>query len=152
MFFCANSSFLLMCSSNDNDLEDGEIPSDEDDEPGTCAANDAAQPTETAKPMPKPDSGKNKNFDAKFNKSKKQQSTQAIGKHDRFLKYKGPTEDWAGDVEKAIKAAMEEDGGRNSESKTKNKNNRNKIRKRARDEREEDRIKDQKVNTFPSWL
>lgn len=138
-----------MCSSND-DLEDGEIPSDEDDEPGTCAANDAAQPTETAKPMPKPDSGKNKNFDAKFNKSKKQPA-QTVGKHDRFSKYKGPTEDWAGDVEKAIKAAMEEDGGRNSEPKTK-KNNRNKARKRARDEREEERVKDQKVNIFFSLL
>lgn len=130
-----------MYSSNDNDLEDGEIPSDEDDEPVIRAANDAP---EVAKPAPKPDSAKNKNFDAKFNKNKKSQAAQAAGKHDRFLKYKGPTEDWAGDVEKAIKAAMEEDG-KNQESKTKNKNNRNKVRKRIRDEREEDRGKDQKV-------
>ncbi|XP_071653983.1 uncharacterized protein Su(sable) isoform X3 [Temnothorax longispinosus] len=128
--------------SNDNDLEDGEIPSDEDDEPVTRAASDAP---EIAKPAPKPDSAKNKNFDAKFNKSKKPQAAQAAGgKHERFLKYKGPTEDWAGDVEKAIKAAMEEDGTKNQEPKAKNKNNRNKVRKRVRDEREEDRGKDQK--------
>jgi len=131
-----------MYSSNDNDLEDGEIPSDEDDEPVVPAANDAA---EAAKPTLKSDSAKNKNFDAKFNKNKKQQSTQATGKH--YLKYKSPTEDWAGDVEKAIKAAMEEDGGKNQESKTKNKNNRNKVRKRNRDEKEDDRNKDQKVYT-----
>lgn len=131
-----------MCNSNDNDLEDGEIPSDEDDEPVIRAANDAP---EAAKPTPKPDSAKNKNFDGKFNKSKKPQAAQPAGKHERFLKYKGPTEDWAGDVEKAIKAAMEEDGGKSQESKAKNKNNRNKVRKRMRDEREEDRGKDQKV-------
>lgn len=126
--------------SNDNDLEDGEIPSDEDDEPVVRPANDAS---DAAKPTPKSDSAKNKNFDAKFNKNKKQQPAQAAGKH--FLKYKGPTEDWAGDVEKAIRAAMEEDGGKNQESKAKNKNNRNKVRKRVRDEKEEDRSKDQKV-------
>ncbi|XP_011261588.1 protein suppressor of sable isoform X3 [Camponotus floridanus] len=129
----------LIQSSNDNDLEDGEIPSDEDDEAVVPAANDAA---ETAKPTLKSDSAKNKNFDAKFNKNKKQQSTQATGKH--YLRYKSPTEDWAGDVQKAIKAAMEEDGGKNQESKTKNKNNRNKARKRNRDEKEDDRNKDQK--------
>lgn len=132
-----------MCSNNDNDLEDGEIPSDEDDEPIICATIEA--PVEVAKPPPKPDTAKNKNFDAKFNKNKKSQAAQAAGKHDRFLKYKGPTEDWAGDVEKAIKAAMEEDGGKSQESKPKSKNNRNKVRKRMRDEREEDRGKDQKV-------
>lgn len=131
-----------MCSSNDNDLEDGEIPSDEDDEPVTRAAEVVP---EVAKPTPKPEPTKNKNFDAKFNKNKKPQTAQAASKHDRFLKYKGPTEDWAGDVEKAIKAAMEEDGAKNQEPKPKNKNNRNKIRKRVRDEREEDRNKDQKV-------
>lgn len=131
-----------MCS-NDNDLEDGEIPSDEDDEPVIRATNDA--PPEAAKPIPKPEPAKNKNFDAKFNKNKKLQAAQAAGKHERFLKYKGPTEDWAGDVEKAIKAAMEEDGSKSQEPKTKNKNNRNKVRKRMRDEREEDRGKDQKV-------
>lgn len=130
-----------MCS-NDNDLEDGEIPSDEDDEPVIRAANDAP---EIVKPTPKPDTAKNKNFDAKFNKNKKLQAAQAAGKHDRFLKYKGPTEDWAGDVEKAIKAAMEEVGGKSQEPKPKNKNNRNKLRKRMRDEREEERSKDQKV-------
>lgn len=129
-----------MYSSNDNDLEDGEIPSDEDDEPVVPATND----TEIAKPTLKSDSAKNKNFDAKFNKNKKQ-STQPTGKH--YLKYKSLTEDWAGDVEKAIKAAMEEDGGKNQESKTKNKNNRNKVRKRIREEKEDDRSKDQKVYT-----
>ncbi|XP_070519803.1 protein suppressor of sable-like isoform X3 [Cardiocondyla obscurior] len=128
-------------NDNDNDLEDGEIPSDEDDEPVAQAANDAP---EVAKPAPKPDTAKNKNFDAKFNKNKKPQTLSTASKHDRFLKYKGPTEDWAGDVEKAIKAAMEEDGGKTQESKAKNKNNRNKARKRVREEREEDRTKDQK--------
>lgn len=125
-------------------MEDGEIPSDEDDEPITHTANNAP---ETAKPIPKPDLMKNKIFEPKFNKNKKlqQQLIQVTNKHDRFLKYKGPIEDWAGDVEKAIKAAMEEDGGRNQEIKLKNKNNRNKTRKRIRDEREEDRGKEQKV-------
>ncbi|XP_011871701.1 PREDICTED: protein suppressor of sable isoform X2 [Vollenhovia emeryi] len=131
----------LIQSSHDNDLEDGEIPSDEDDEPVIRAANDAP---EAPKPAPKPDSAKNKNFDAKFNKNKKPQAAQAAGKHDRFLKYKGPTEDWAGDVEKAIKAAMEEDSSKSQEPKAKNKNNRNKVRKRIREEREEDRGKEQK--------
>ncbi|XP_070154724.1 protein suppressor of sable isoform X2 [Polyergus mexicanus] len=133
------SAAETLIQSNDNDLEDGEIPSDEDDEPIVPAANVAS---EAAKPTPKSDSSTNKNFDAKFNKNKKQQPAQAAGKH--FLKYKNPTEDWAGDVEKAIKAAMEEDGGKNQESKAKNKNNRNKVRKRVRDEKEEDRSKEQK--------
>lgn len=135
------SAAETLIQSTDNDLEDGEIPSDEDDEPVIRAANDAP---EVVKPAPKPDTAKNKNFDAKFNKNKKPQAAQAGGKHDRFMKYKGPTEDWAGDVEKAIKAAMEEDAGKSQEIKTKNKNNRNKVRKRVRDEREEDRSKDQK--------
>lgn len=131
--------------SNDNDLEDGEIPSDEDDEPITHSTNNAP---EAAKSVPKPDIVKIKAFEPKFNKNKKQQQqlSQAAGKHDRFLKYKGPSEDWAGDVEKALKAAMDDDGGRNQEIKTKNKNNRNKTRKRIRDEREEDRGKEQKVH------
>lgn len=144
MFF-----FYEMCSNNDNDLEDGEIPSDEDDEPVTYSVPaKSVLEVPAPKPTPKPDSAKNKNFDSKFNKNKKQQSAQAIGKHDRFLKYKAPTEDWAGDVEKAIKAAMEEDGGRNQEPKAKNKNNRNKARKRIRDDREDDRGKDQKVRNL----
>lgn len=126
-------------------MEDGEIPSDEDDEPTSHTANNTS---EGSKPIPKSDTAKNKSFDSKFNKNKKQQSAQATGKHDRFLKYKAPTEDWAGDVEKAIKAAMEEDGGRTQEIKAKNKNNRNKARKRIRDEREEDRNKDQKVRAY----
>lgn len=126
-------------------MEDGEIPSDEDDEPVTHIANNAP---EAAKPISKPDIVKNKVFEPKFNKNKKQQQLAQGGKHDRFLKYKSPTEDWAGDVEKAIKAAMEEDGGRNQEVKTKNKNNRNKTRKRIRDEREEDRGKEQKVHNL----
>ena len=87
---------------------------------------------------------KAKTFDSKFSKNKKP-SVQGSSKHDRFLKYKNPTEDWAGDVEKAIRAALEEDGIRNQDSKSKSKNNRNKSRKRLRDEREEDRNKEQKV-------
>lgn len=129
-----------MCSNNDNDLEDGEIPSDEDDEPvpPPSVVDDAPKTvakTDTLKPKP---------FDTKFSKSKKP-SVQGSSKHDRFLKYKSPTEDWAGDVEKAIRAALEEDGVRNQDSKSKSKNSRNKSRKRLRDEREEDRSKDQKV-------
>lgn len=130
-----------MYSNNDNDLEDGEIPSDEDDEPVSHTTN----ASESIKSVSKPDSAKNKNFDSKFNKNKKQHSVQAASKHERFLKYKGPTEDWAEDVEKAIKAAMEDDGSRSQDSKAKNKNSRNKTRKRNRDEREDDRSKDQKV-------
>ncbi|XP_011142235.2 protein suppressor of sable isoform X3 [Harpegnathos saltator] len=135
----AVENVTMVPSTNDNDLEDGEIPSDEDDEPVTHTVNNAPEIT---KPIPKPDLVKNKTFEPKFNKNKKQLA-QAANKHDRFLKYKSPTEDWAGDVEKAIKAAMEEDGGRNQEIKAKNKNNRNKARKRIRDEREEDRGKEQ---------
>ncbi|XP_017753904.1 PREDICTED: uncharacterized protein LOC108546365 isoform X2 [Eufriesea mexicana] len=124
--------------NNDNDLEDGEIPSDEDDEPVPPPINNDAN-----KNTLKTDIPKNKAFDSKFNKNKKS-SVQGSSKHDRFLKYKSPTEDWAGDVEKAIRAALEEDGARNQDSKSKSKNNRNKSRKRIRDEREEDRNKDQK--------
>jgi len=125
-------------------LEDGEIPSDEDDEPITRGTNDTV---ETIKSTLKPDPVKNKTFETKFNKNRKQ-SMQTANKQDRFLKYKGPSEDWAGDVAKAIKAAMEEDGGRNQEPKPKNKNNRNKTRKRIRDEKDEDRNKDQKVRNI----
>ncbi|XP_043665907.1 protein suppressor of sable isoform X4 [Vespula pensylvanica] len=130
-----------MISNNDNDLEDGEIPSDEDDEPVT---RPQIEITESVKPSPKQDVSKNKNFDSKFNKNKKQPIQGTTAKHDRYLKYKSPTEDWAGDVEKAIRAALEEDGSRNTDSKSKNKTNRNKSRKRVRDERDEDRSKDQK--------
>ncbi|XP_053977161.1 protein suppressor of sable [Hylaeus volcanicus] len=128
----------LIQSNNDNDLEDGEIPSDEDDEPVPPPPAD-----DTVKNTSKTDTSKNKSFDSKFNKNKKS-SVQGGSKHERFLKYKNPTEDWAGDVEKAIRAALEEDGARSQDSKSKSKNNRNKSRKRLRDEREEDRSKDQK--------
>ncbi|XP_015434838.1 PREDICTED: uncharacterized protein LOC107190538 [Dufourea novaeangliae] len=129
----------LIQSNNDNDLEDGEIPSDEDDEPVPPPVKD----DDTVRNTSKADTSKNKSFDSKFSKSKKP-NVQGSSKHDRFLKYKNPTEDWAGDVEKAIRAALEEDGARNQDSKSKSKNNRNKSRKRLRDEREEDRGKDQK--------
>ncbi|XP_020283541.1 protein suppressor of sable isoform X2 [Pseudomyrmex gracilis] len=133
----------LIQSTDNDDLEDGEIPSDEDDEPVSCVVTNNV-PEATKSPPLKCDSTKTKEFDVKFNKNKKQQqSPQAANKHDRFLKYNDPSEDWAADVEKAIKAAMQEDGGRNQETK-KNKNNRNKIRKRAREEREDERAKDQK--------
>ncbi|XP_043790615.1 uncharacterized protein LOC122713872 isoform X1 [Apis laboriosa] len=128
----------LIQSNNDNDLEDGEIPSDEDDEPVPPPVNN-----DNNKNSSKTDASKSKTFDSKFNKSKKS-SVQGSSKHDRFLKYKSPTEDWAGDVEKAIRAALEEDSARNQDSKSKSKSNRNKSRKRIRDEREEDRNKDQK--------
>lgn len=121
-------------------MEDGEIPSDEDDEPVPPPVNN-----DNNKNSSKTDASKSKTFDSKFNKSKKS-SVQGSSKHDRFLKYKSPTEDWAGDVEKAIRAALEEDSARNQDSKSKSKSNRNKSRKRIRDEREEDRNKDQKVS------
>lgn len=121
-------------------MEDGEIPSDEDDEPvQPPTVNDNAN-----KNASKVDVAKSKTFDSKFNKNKKS-GVQGSSKHDRFIKYKSPTEDWAGDVEKAIRAALEEDGARNQESKSKSKSNRNKSRKRIREEREEERNKDQKV-------
>ncbi|XP_078053001.1 suppressor of sable [Augochlora pura] len=129
----------LIQSNNDNDLEDGEIPSDEDDEPVPPPVKD----DDAIRNVLKADTSKNKTFDSKFSKNKKP-NVQGSSKHDRFLKYKSPTEDWAGDVEKAIRAALEEDGARNQDSKSKSKNNRNKSRKRIRDEREEDRNKDQK--------
>ncbi|XP_012141723.2 suppressor of sable isoform X2 [Megachile rotundata] len=128
----------LIQSTNDDDLEDGEIPSDEDDEPVPPPATDDA-----TKNASKTDISKPKTFDSKFNKNKKS-SVQGSSKHDRFLKYKSPTEDWAGDVEKAIKAHLEEDNSRNQDAKSKSKNNRSKSRKRTREEREEDRNKDQK--------
>ncbi|XP_076677462.1 suppressor of sable isoform X3 [Andrena cerasifolii] len=130
----------VTCGNNDNDLEDGEIPSDEDDEPVPPTVTDDAV---AAKNVSKAEAPKTKTFDSKFSKNKKL-SVQGSSKHDRFIKYKNPTEDWAGDVEKAIRAALEEDGIRNQDSKSKSKNNRNKSRKRLRDEREEDRNKEQK--------
>lgn len=146
MFFPILIAIVCCARSTDNDdLEDGEIPSDEDDEPVSCVVTNNV-PEATKSPPLKCESTKTKEFDVKFNKNKKQQSPQVASKHDRFLKYNDPSEDWAADVEKAIKAAMQEDGGRNQETKAKNKNNRNKIRKRAREEREDERAKDQKVS------
>ncbi|XP_029045873.1 LOW QUALITY PROTEIN: uncharacterized protein LOC114877448 [Osmia bicornis bicornis] len=136
----------LIQSTNDDDLEDGEIPSDEDDEPTPPPPLPPPLPPlndDATKNSSKTDSSKNKTFDSKFSKNKKS-SVQGSSKHDRFLKYKSPTEDWAGDVEKAIRAALEEDSSRSQDSKSKSKNTRSKSRKRIRDEREEDRNKDQK--------
>lgn len=142
-----------MRSTNDDDLEDGEIPSDEDDEPTPPPPPPPPPPVndDTTKNSSKTDTSKNKNFDSKFSKNKKS-SVQGSSKHDRFLKYKSPTEDWAGDVEKAIRAALEEDSSRSQDSKSKSKNTRSKSRKRIRDEREEDRNKDQKVVKFSNFL
>ncbi|XP_046465898.1 protein suppressor of sable isoform X1 [Neodiprion pinetum] len=130
-------------SNNDEDLEDGEIPSDEDDEPIPPPV--IPKPgIEQPKPIAKQEPPKNKIFDAKFNKNKKP-LVQAGSKLDRFNKYKNPSEDWAGDVEKAIRAALEEDKAKSQDNKNKNKNNRNKgSRKRSREDREEDRSKEQK--------
>lgn len=127
-------------------MEDGEIPSDEDDEPIPPPVTPKPAP-EQAKPVAKQElPPKNKtNFDSKFNKNKKP-PVQAGSKLDRFSKYKNPSEDWAGDVEKAIRAALEEDKAKNQENKNKSKTNRSKSRKRSRDERDEDRGKEQKVN------
>lgn len=131
-------------------MEDGEIPSDEDDEP--TPPPPAPKPVaEPAKPAPKPESPKHKSFDSKFSKSKKQSgsSSGSGSKQERFNKYKNPSEDWAGDVEKAIRAVLEEQvrpkGQENNKSKCKS--NRSKNRKRAREEKEEERSKDQKVSS-----
>lgn len=130
-------------------MEDGEIPSDEDDEP-TPPPVAAKPPAELSKPTTTPDSPKHKSFEPKFGKNKKASSNTGSGnnaKQERFGKYKNPSEDWAGDVEKAIRAALEEqDRSKGQEnSKSKNRSNRSKNRKRIRDEKEEERSKAQKV-------
>ncbi|XP_012268635.2 protein suppressor of sable [Athalia rosae] len=129
-------------STNDEDLEDGEIPSDEDDEPVPTAATPKPA-SEPAKPTAKQELPKNKTFDSKFNKNKKPPA-QVGSKLDRFSKFKNPSEDWAGDVEKAIRAALEEDKVKSTENKSKGKTTRNKSRKRSREDRDEDRPKEQK--------
>ena len=154
-------------AENEDDLEDGEIPSDEDDEP--TVATQAPPPVvahkqpigESAKLSSKQDSPKQKSFESsKFSKSKKSSGTSGSGgvsskQQDRFSKYKNPSEDWAGDVEKAIRAMLEEQerskaqhDSTNSSSKSKSKSSRNKNRKRARDEKDDERAKEQKV-CFP---
>ncbi|XP_057332726.1 protein suppressor of sable isoform X2 [Microplitis mediator] len=138
-------------SNADDDLEDGEIPSDEDD--------DSAVPVETKVEPPKPssksDSSKDKSSDSKSNNksSNKKSSNSSSGsnnKSDRFGKYKNPSDDWAGDVEKAIRAALEENKSKNQDNKSKNKSSsnnsssRSRNKKRTRDDKEDDRAKDQK--------
>ncbi|XP_034942953.1 protein suppressor of sable isoform X2 [Chelonus insularis] len=145
-----------MTSNADNDdLEDGEIPSDEDDEPVVITVKQD-KPPEPSKESSKSDSSKEKS-DSKSSKSKSKSSTNSSSssKVDRFGKYKNPSEDWAGDVEKAIKAVLDENKSKdNKDSKSKSsssskssRSSRNK--KRIRDEKEErdrddDRNKDQK--------
>lgn len=136
---CIQRTFFPL-SNDDNDLEDGEIPSDEDDEPVKVVEPPKPAP-EPPKPPPvvKTELPKNKNFDNKFGKNKKP------GSLDRPNRQKA-SDDWAGDVEKAIKAHLEaEDNKRNHENKTRGKN-KNKNRKRNRDEKEDELPKDQKVN------
>ncbi|XP_023245240.1 uncharacterized protein LOC106643214 isoform X3 [Copidosoma floridanum] len=155
---------------NDDDLEDGEIPSDEDDEslpvvpdtvkPVTAAApapatpsaasetTSAADTADAAADEPpksqnttKTEAPKSKGFDSeKSGKSKKS------GNVDKSNKQKvSSSDDWAGDVEKAIRAALDEDRSKNHDSKSgRSKGNKNKNRKRNRDEKEDERIRDQK--------
>uniref|UniRef100_A0A0C9QSU3 Su(S)_1 protein n=1 Tax=Fopius arisanus TaxID=64838 RepID=A0A0C9QSU3_9HYME len=135
------------CNAANDDLEDGEIPSDEDDEP-------LPPPTPVKAPDPakssKSESHRDRNSESKSSKSKSKSSTSTTvsgtggGKSDRFTKYKNPSEDWAGDVEKAIKAALDGDNNKEEKSKGKGSSSRSKNRKRSRDEKEEERNKDQK--------
>jgi hypothetical protein len=134
---------VFASSNDDNDLEDGEIPSDEDDEPVLVA--EAAKPAlEPSKPTPgKTESPKQKSFNNKFGKNRKS------GSSDRLNRQKGATsDDWAGDVEKAIRAALEEDRGKNHDNKSRNKSNKNKNRKRNHEDKDDERSRDQKVNIF----
>ncbi|XP_015124298.1 uncharacterized protein LOC107046236 isoform X2 [Diachasma alloeum] len=137
---------LIQSNTANNDLEDGEIPSDEDDEP-------IPVPVKTPDPSTilKFESHREKNTESKSSKSKGKSSasnTSGSGtggsKSDRFTKYKNPSEDWAGDVEKAIKAALDGENKKEEKSKGKNSSSRSKNRKRSRDEKEEDRNKEQK--------
>ncbi|XP_063978669.1 protein suppressor of sable isoform X2 [Diachasmimorpha longicaudata] len=137
---------LIQSNVDSNDLEDGEIPSDEDDEP-------IPVPVKTPDPSShsKYDSHRDKNTESKSSKNKGKSSTSNVSgsssagcKSDRFTKYKNPSEDWAGDVEKAIKAALDGEGKKEEKSKGKNSSSRSKNRKRSRDEKEEDRNKEQK--------
>ncbi|XP_011310444.1 protein suppressor of sable isoform X2 [Fopius arisanus] len=138
---------LIQSNAANDDLEDGEIPSDEDDEP-------LPPPTPVKAPDPakssKSESHRDRNSESKSSKSKSKSSTSTTvsgtggGKSDRFTKYKNPSEDWAGDVEKAIKAALDGDNNKEEKSKGKGSSSRSKNRKRSRDEKEEERNKDQK--------
>lgn len=119
-------------------MEDGEIPSDEDDDQQVMVIeenhkNEAAPPpSEKIEPV-------KKTFDNKFKAESEEKP-----KNDNNRKATGfSSEDWASDVEKAIRAALDEDN-RKDNVKPKGKNNKNRNRKRNRDDREEDR-KDQKV-------
>ncbi|KAH0560285.1 hypothetical protein KQX54_003216 [Cotesia glomerata] len=144
----ASAPETLIQSNADDDLEDGEIPSDEDDE--------ATVPVETKVEPPKPpsksDSSKDKSSDSKSSKSSNKKSSNGSSSSnsktvDRFNKYKSVSDDWAGDVEKAIKAVLgEKDKFKNQEkSQSKNSNNsRSRNKKRSRDDKEDDRSKDQK--------
>lgn len=131
---------IFICSNDDNDLEDGEIPSDEDDEPMRVAEPVKPAPEPPTPPPAKTESPKHKDFDNKFGKNKKAGSTE------KLTKQKGPTsDDWAGDVEKAIRAALDADKSKNHENKSRSKSNKNKNRKRNREEKEDERARDQKV-------
>ncbi|KAK0167829.1 hypothetical protein PV327_001687 [Microctonus hyperodae] len=145
---------MIMTSNADNDdLEDGEIPSDEDDEPivPIAVTKLASEPSKTSSSSPsKSESSRGKSLDSKSSKSKKSSSstTSSSGgsKSDRFGKYKNPSEDWAGDVEKAIRAVLEQDRSKNQDSKSSRSksSSRSRSRKRTRDDKEEDRAKEQK--------
>ena len=122
-------------------MEDGEIPSDEDDEPVPVVEATKPAPEPSKPPAGKTDSPKHKTFDNNFGKNKKAESI------DRLNRQKSASgDDWAGNIEKAIKARLDEEKMKNHEnSKSRSRSNKNKNRKRNREEKEEERARDQKV-------
>lgn len=118
-------------------MEDGEIPSDEDDEP-VMVIQDHHKPEPPKPPPEKVVESVKKTFDNKFVKSKAESE-------DKRKSNNIASEDWAGDVEKAIRAALDEDT-RKVDNKPKGKNNKgNKNRKRNREDSRDEERKDQKV-------
>ncbi|XP_058804894.1 protein suppressor of sable [Phymastichus coffea] len=137
----------IQSNADDNDLEDGEIPSDEDDEPAQPPPiqPNRLSPELAAKeiiPLNKTESSpKHKSFD-KFAKSKSKSPTSGT---DRLNRQKSAaSDDFAGDVEKAIRAALDEDRGKYEKARNKNdKSSKARSRKRSHD-KDDERARDQK--------
>lgn len=147
--FSNRRKYLSLFSKNidDDDLEDGEIPSDEDDDEIPVVS--VKPQSEPPKPLiaVKNESPKSKGLEDRFIKNRRSSQPRDL---DRSGKHK-QADDWAGDVEKAIKAALEEDRQKNNDktrNNNKNNNNKGRNRKRSRDERIEERNKDLKVFKF----
>lgn len=134
--------YLSNCSKStvdEDDLEDGEIPSDEDDDtPMPEPPKVEPEPAKSSKLSEQRSKGSDSKFKGSSNNSNKKTSQ---SNHDRGSKFK-PSEDWAGDVEKQLKAALEEDKNNKSQDKS-NKNHKNnkrdKNRKRFRDDKEDEK-------------